>query len=64
MQFDHPMETGTRSALDNAQFGLTFVGLVVGIGGVTISSVAISVFGLLLCALGLAYFALDESRQP
>jgi hypothetical protein len=64
MQLDGHMETGTRSALDNAQFALAFVGLVAGIGGVVISSVAIAVFGVLLCALGLGYFALGESRQP
>jgi hypothetical protein len=58
------MDTGNRSALDNAQFALAFVGLVVGIGGIVISSAAVAVFGLLLCALGLAYFALGESRQP
>jgi hypothetical protein len=57
------METGTRSALDNAQFGLTFVGLGTGIAGVVVSSVAVAVFGLLLCALGLAYFALEKSRE-
>jgi hypothetical protein len=58
------METGNRSALDNAQFGLAFVGMGTGIAGVVIGSVAIAVFGVLLCSLGLAYFALEESRKP
>jgi hypothetical protein len=51
-----------RSPLDLAQFGFCFFGLIIGIGGVVISSLPIAVFGGLLLCLGVAYFAIEETK--
>jgi hypothetical protein len=50
------IEESPRSALDFAAFGLACLGFFVAAGGITVSSVPTTVFGLVLLALGVGYF--------
>jgi hypothetical protein len=52
-----------RNSMDYALFGLTFLGFVVAAAGVATISVAASVTGLILMAIGLGYFSLRQRRE-
>ncbi len=56
------VESSTRGPKDYFHFGLTFFGLILGIGGVVTTSVAASVCGLVMVLLGVAYFLVENLR--
>jgi hypothetical protein len=50
-----------RSPLDFIHFGLAFTGFVLAVGGITVSSVSVSVLGLVLMLIGVAYFSVADA---
>ena len=54
------VESTTRGPKDYFHFGITFFGIILAIGGVVTTSIAASVGGLLLIAMGMAYFLMQS----
>jgi hypothetical protein len=54
------VESTSRRPTDYFHFGITFFGLIIGIGGVITVSIAASVCGLAMVALGVAYFLVEN----
>ena len=53
------VESTRRRPTDYFHFGITFFGIIIAIGGVIATSIASTVCGLLLIALGMAYFLVE-----
>jgi len=58
---DQSTEELNRRPADFVQFGVTFVGFVVGAAGMIVNSIPASLIGLALMAEGLLYFSLRRS---
>lgn len=54
------MESTDRQPTDYFHFGITFFGIIFGAAGVVTLSVPVAMFGLLLIALGMAYFLMGN----
>ena len=54
------VESTSRGLKDYFHFGVTFFGIILTIGGVVTTSIAASVCGLVLIALGMAYFLVEN----
>jgi hypothetical protein len=50
-------QTDERSPLDFIHYGICFAGFIAAVGGIVVSSIAISVGGLALMFIAFAYFA-------
>jgi len=53
------LESTTRRPKDYFHFGLTFFGLIIAAGGVITVSIAGAICGLVLIAMGMAYFLIE-----
>ena len=53
------VESTTRGPKDYFHFGITFFGIIIAAAGVITVSVAGAICGLVLIALGMAYFLVD-----
>jgi hypothetical protein len=60
---DPDIEERGRSALDFVEFGVACAGFFIAAGGVTISSVPTTLFGLVLLALGVGYFYVGQDES-
>lgn len=54
------VESTSRGPKDYFHFGVTFLGIILTAGGVITTSIAASVCGLVLIALGMAYFLVEN----
>ena len=57
------VESTTRRPKDFFHFGITFLGALFLISGVVITSVRIAILGLVLMALGIAYFLVHSGDE-
>jgi hypothetical protein len=60
---DPDIEERGRSALDFVEFGVACAGFFIAAGGVTISSVPTTLFGLVLLAMGVGYFYVGQDES-
>jgi hypothetical protein len=54
------VESTSRGPKDYFHFGITFFGLIIGIGGVITVSITGTICGLVLVAFGMAYFLVEN----